>query len=486
MMNYFLMMKYLKLLPFLLLFCLQCLAQKKPKNIVVMLVDDMGWMDLSCQGSKFYETPNIDALAKDGVNFKRGYAACPVCSPSRAAIMTGKYPTKTGITDWIDSRDPAWDRNTRLMPAKNKLKIEPSETTIAELLKTAGYTTFFSGKWHLGDEGFYPENNGFDINKGGYSGGHPASYFAPYKNPRLPDGPTGEYLPERLANETSQFIKNSSPDKPFFAYHSFYLVHTPLQAKAELEAKYLAKRETLELKDDKAKIGEDVFHKQPFREVRTVQSHAKYAAMVEALDNAVGQIVKALKDKGLYENTLVIFTSDNGGLSTAEGSPTSNMPLRGGKGYMYEGGIRVPFIAKIPNYKNNNTESNIAVSGVDLYPTIAAFAGVKLPINNNIDGKNIMTLLNQKKDSGRTLFWHYPHYGNQGGGPASCIMENDMKLIYWYDSKKYELFNLGNDLGENNDLVNVEPQKFQALKGKLDKWLKETNAKFPTVNVNYK
>ena len=469
-----------------LFFSMNSLAQKKPRNVVVMLVDDMGWMDLSCQGSKFYETPNIDALAKDGVKFKRGYAACPVCSPSRAAILTGKYPPKTGITDWIDSRDPAWTMNTKLLPAKNKLNIEPAENTIAELLKTAGYDTFFSGKWHLGDEGFYPENNGFDINKGGYSGGHPASYFAPYKNPRLTDGPTGEYLPERLANETCQFIKDSSPDKPFFAYHSFYLVHTPLQAKADLEAKYKAKREALGLKDDKVKIGDDVFHKLPFREVRTVQSHAKYAAMVEALDKAVGQIVQTLKDKGLYENTLIVFTSDNGGLSTAEGSPTSNMPLRGGKGYMYEGGIRVPFIAKIPNHKSNHSESDLAVSGIDLFPTIAAFAGVNLPQNNSIDGKNIVALLDQKKPTERTLFWHYPHYGNQGGGPVSCIMEGNMKLIYWYDSQKYELFDIGNDLGENNDLVSAEPKKFQALKEKLDKWLTENNAKFPTVNLNYK
>lgn len=322
---------------------------KKKLNVLFFLVDDLGWQDLGYAGSKFYETPNIDALAKDSKIFKRAYAACPVCSPTRASIMTGKFPVRTGVTDWIGAPMlKGWYRNTELLPAAYSDRLALDEVTIAEALKEGSYNTFFAGKWHLGPEGFWPENQGFDINQGGVDKGNPGKgYFAPYTNPRLTDGPTGEYLPERLSDETSAYIKSQKgADHPFFVFHSFYLVHTPLLAKEALIAKYQRKKDSLQLKDEFEIIGKDVYDKTKDREVRANHSQVVYAAMVEALDQAVGKIVNTLKETGVYEETLIIFTSDNGGLSTSEGSPTSNLPLKAGKGWAYEGGIREPLIIR--------------------------------------------------------------------------------------------------------------------------------------------
>jgi arylsulfatase A-like enzyme len=318
-------------------------SQPTHPNIVFILADDLGWRDLGCFGSTFYETPNVDRLAATGMKFTQAYAACPVCSPTRASILTGKYPQRVGITDYVSpnrSNQPEhWSRNTRLLPAPYADRLPLAETTLAEALKTGGYATFFAGKWHLGPEGFYPENQGFDINKGGCEWGAPSAggrYFSPYGNPRLSDGPPGEHLPARLAAETAAFIA-AHRDQPFLAYLSFYSVHTPLMAREDLRQKYEAKAKSVH-------PAGAIWGKEGDRKVRLVQDHAVYAAMVEAMDQAVGVVLGKLDELHLTERTVVIFMSDNGGLSTSEGWPTANVPLRAGKGWLYEGGIREPMI----------------------------------------------------------------------------------------------------------------------------------------------
>jgi arylsulfatase A-like enzyme len=480
-------------LPILVAFWVLCCAMLPYRevpvlklNVLFFLVDDLGWMDLGFQGSSFYETPHLDALAKESMIFTRAYAACPVCSPTRASIMTGKNPVRTGITDWINHQKPnTWDRNTRLLPAKYTPQLALEEMTLAEMLQGAGYRTFFAGKWHLGGEGFYPENQGFQVNKGGYHAGNPGNFFAPFKNPKLSDKEDDHYLPERLSDETSQFISEQK-GQPFFAFHSFYLVHTPLQGQEHLIKKYQEKRDRLGLKDDMLPIGPDVYHLEKERTVRSVQSHVKYAAMIEALDNAVGKIVNTLKKAGLYEQTIIIFTSDNGGLSTSEGKPTSNFPLRAGKGYMYEGGIRVPLLIRVPGLAAIGQKTDAVAWSADLYPSIAALCGVKKTTTQKLDGVSLMPILkngNVKKQ--RTLFWHYPHYGNQGGGPASCIMRGDWKLIYWYDQAQYELFNIARDLGEKVNLASQEKERVLSMKKELDLWLQKNGAKFLQANPNF-
>lgn len=466
---------------------LSIFAQNAPKklNVVFLLADDLGWADMGYNGSTFYETPNLDALAKESVRFNRAYAACPVCSPSRAAIMTGKNPVETGITDFIMGNPAPWKANTRLMPAPNKTELALEETTLAETMKAAGYTTYFAGKWHLGDEGFYPENQGFDINIGGSKKGQPLSWFSPYKNPNLKDGETGEYLPERLSEETCHFIETHK-NTPFFAYHSFYLVHTPLKAKKDLIAKYQRKRDSLGLKDDMLPMGYDVYDVKKERTVRSTQSHVTYAAMMEALDAAVGKIVQKLKTEGLYDNTLIIFTSDNGGLSTSEGQPTSNFPIRGGKGWMYEGGIRVPLLMRLPHNAQNGSQTDDVAWGGDFYATIAEATGVSVSKNQKLDGQSLMPVLQGKNQKTRTLYWHYPHYGNQGGGPASCVMQGDYKLIHWYDDDRWELYNLKADREEKSNLLQKEATLALKMRKDLEKWLKKRAVKFPTKNAHYK
>ncbi len=295
-------------------------------NFLFFLVDDLGWKDLGCYGSSFYETPNVDRLAFTGMRFTAAYAACPVCSPTRASIMTGKYPARIGITDYIDpsgnNQPQRWKRDTRLLPAPYLDHLPLEEITVAERLKRDGYATFFAGKWHLGGQGFFPEDQGFDINMGGIARGGPyggKKYFSPYGNERLPDGPDGEHLPDRLASETVKFIE-ANQDKPFFAYLSFYSVHTPLMVREDLKQKYLDKKARIRSKGP-------IWGTEGDRKLRLVQDHAVYAAMVQAMDLAVGKVLDALDRLGIANNTVVIFMSDNGGLSTSEGHPTSNLPL---------------------------------------------------------------------------------------------------------------------------------------------------------------
>lgn len=462
---------------------------KKKLNILFFLVDDLGWKDLGYAGSTFYETPNIDALAKDSRRFNRVYAACPVCSPTRASIMTGKFPVRTGVTDYIGAPQAnEWKRNTQLLPANYNDRLALGEETIAEALKEGGYKTFYAGKWHLGPEGYWPENQGFDINKGGVDKGNPGKgYFVPYTNPRLPDGPPGEYLPERLANETSDYIKSQkNSTKPFFIFHAFYLVHTPLIGKQDLIDKYQHKKDSLHIPDEFKSIGNDVYDPSKQRRVRTSQSLPVYAAMVEALDQAVGKIVRTLKEEGLYDNTLIIFTSDNGGLSTSEGWPTTNSPLKGGKGWAYEGGIREPLLIRWPGITRPGTQSDAVVNSTDYYPTLLQAAGLPLRPKQHIDGISILPVLKGAKSPERKLFWHYPHYGNQGGAPFSSVLEGDFKLIKFYENGGYyELYNVKSDISEKKNILSAYTDKVKQLKADLEKFLKETNARIPVKNPDY-
>lgn len=456
------------------------LAGERP-NIVFFLADDLGQRDLGAYGSTFHETPNLDRLAVEGMLFTDAYASCPVCSPTRASILTGQWPQRTGITDYIGApTEPGlWKRNTKLLPAPYTDRLALDAPTLAKAMKGAGYATFFAGKWHLGPEGWWPENQGFDFNMGGIDRGGPyggKKYFSPYGNPRLTDGPEGEHLTDRLASETAQFIE-ANRDKPFFAYYSFYDVHTPLMAREDLRKKYEDKRERLGLKEAWGREGE--------RDVRLVQEHAIYAAMVEAMDLAVGKVLNKLDELGLREKTLVIFTSDNGGLSTSEGWPTSNLPLRGGKGWMYEGGIREPLIVRWPGVIEPGSVSETPVSSPDFFPTLLEAGGVEPTSGQVMDGLSLMPVFRGGQLADRALFWHYPHYGNQGGAPAAAVRRGDFKLIEWFEGDKVELFNVVIDPGEQSDLATEQAELAAGLRAELKLWQKEVGAKFPIPNPAY-
>ena len=453
-------------------------SPSKP-NFVFFLVDDLGWKDLGCYGSSFYETPNVDRLAATGMQFSQAYAACPVCSPTRASILTGKYPPRLGITTYINpaggNQPLNWQRQTPLLPAPYRDRLELDEVTLAESLQAAGYSTFFAGKWHLGSEGHWPEDQGFDVNKGGIDRGGPyggRKYFSPYGNPRLDDGPDGEHLPDRLAAETVRFIEQHQ-DQPFLAYLSFYSVHTPLMARKDLEQKYAKKREQLQNQTP-------IWGREGSRKLRLVQEHAVYAGMVEAVDLAVGKVLEALDTLELADNTVVILTSDNGGLSTSEGHPTSNLPLRGGKGWMYEGGIREPLLVRAPGVTEPGSHCDQIVTSADFYPSVLELANLPLQPDVHVDGMSILPLLRgQGRDRG-PVFWHFPHYGNQGGAPAGAVREGDWKLIEWYEDGRLELFNLKNDLAEQHDQSSQETELRDRLHDALQTWRTSVGAIMPT------
>ncbi|MBN1588926.1 MAG: sulfatase [Pirellulales bacterium] len=453
-------------------------AASKP-NFVFFLVDDLGWTDLGCCGSTFYETSNVDRLAATGMRFTNAYASSPVCSPTRASILTGKYPNRVRVTMAVSPTGKYspenWRRRTLMLPASMRDRLFLEEVTVAEALKQAGYATFFAGKWHLGPRGFWPENQGFDINRGGHHAGGPfwgKHYFSPYGNPCLKDGPDGEHLPARLATETVKFIEEHRDD-PFLAYLSFYSVHTPLMARQDLREKYQSKRESVA--HDGPRWG-----KERQRKVRLIHDHAVYAGMVEAMDQAVGRVLDALDRLGLAENTIVIFTSDNGGLSTSEGHPTSNLPLRAGKGWLYEGGIREPMIVRWPGVTQPNSVCDAAVISMDFYPTILEMAGLAPRPGQHVDGRSIAPLLRGERREQRPLFWHFPHYANQGGAPAAAVRDGDWKLIEWYEDGSLELFNLSDDPGEKNNLAEVKPEVRNSLHRKLDAWRKSVDVWMPT------
>ena len=437
-------------------------AAEKP-NVVLIVMDDLGQRDLGCYGSTYYKTPHIDALAKQGVRFTEAYAACPVCSPTRASILTGKYPQRVNITDWIPGQPDRPMHKLSRPIIRNELPLE--EITIAEALKSAGYATAHIGKWHLGGVGFEPQKQGFDINIGGDQTGNPASYFAPYKNktrgiPGLDNAPDGEYLTDRLTTEAIQFIA-ANRAKPFFLYLPHYGVHTPLQAKKDVIAKYAV-----------GKPGS--------------QGNPTYAAMVESMDDSVGRLMHTLDELKLRDNTLVIFTSDNGGLATLEGmpaAPTFNGPLREGKGYLYEGGVRVPLIMRGPGVVKPGVLDG-AVGSIDFMPTILDICGVTTDVK--MDGVSLKPKLAGTTQAARDLYWHYPHYANQGSKPGGAIRSGDYKLIEYYEDHRQELFNVKTDLSESRNLVAEKPEVVKELADKLAAWRKEVGAKMPTPNPNYK
>ncbi len=454
----------------------------RPPNVILILVDDLGWMDLGCQGSDFYQTPAIDRLATEGMRFTNGYAACSVCSPTRAAVQTGRYPHRIGVTDWIRSRFQRGDLGTpaanpteyvggkqqRLLCPPNPFWMEASERTIAEALQPAGYRSGYVGKWHLGDEAWYPEARGYDLNRGGCDYGQPPSYFDPFNNPNhrhesiragihnLPGRNAGEYLTHREADEAEAMIRQWK-DEPFFIQIAHYAVHTPIQAIPEVAAKY----------EDRQ--GQN-------------QQNAKYAAMVESVDDSTRQILDVLQELELDRRTIVIFTSDNGGLDR-NGDPTDNAPLRSGKGYAYEGGIRVPFLVRWPGEIPAGKVSDTPVCSIDLFPTILELTGATIPDDRPLDGLSIAGHL---KSGGAEslnrddLFWHFPHYRHPPG-PYSILRRGDWKLIKFWEGS-HELYHLGDDLGETTDLAGSFPDRVAELDAALLARLESDGAKLPRPN----
>ncbi len=454
-------------------------AAAPPPNVVVVLVDDLGWMDLGCQGSDFYRTPNIDRLAATGMRFTDGYASCAVCSPTRAALMTGRSPARLGITDWIRAEFQLSARqwpNVRnrfgyhstgsadrgLLTPVNELQLPHDEITLAELLKPLGYASAFIGKWHLGGRGHLPEDQGFGENYGGWDYGQPPSYFDPYVNlPRLPMGiPTlqprkpGEYLTDREADEAVGFIERHQ-ERPFLLYLSHYAVHTPIQGKQDLVSEY-----------ERARDGEG-------------QDDAVYAAMVHSVDDAMGQLLDALDRTGMADRTLIVFTGDNGGLDR-NGRPTENAPLRSGKGYAYEGGLRTPWIVRWPGVTAPGSVSAQPIASIDLLPTIAAAVGTRPPVDRAIDGIDLGPALRGSALPERPLLWHFPHYRHgPGHDPYSVIRQGDWKLIRFYDPPQAELYNLATDLGEENDRFKSEAARAASLASALDEGLRSMGARLP-------
>ncbi len=448
-------------------------ARKKTKrpNILLILIDDLGWMDLGCQGSRFYETPNIDKLAQQGMRFTNFYSACTVCSPTRASILTGKYPARLKITQHI----PVWSGQLRF-PEKAKYKpafmhmhLPREETTLAERLSGIGYHSCHIGKWHLGDEPYYPEKQGFDKNVAGCHWGQPPSYFYPYKRegkaptgykleiPTLTGGEPGEYLTDRLTNEAITYLQErAANDQPFYLNLWYYTVHTPIQAKEELLAKYQKKAQQW---GDKA------------------QGRPAYAAMIENLDSNVGKVLDALKSLDMDKDTLVIFTSDNGGLAAV----TDNSPLRSGKGSEFEGGIRVPLIVRYPDKIPADSVTDMIAISCDFLPTLAEMVGMPFSSSEHIDGVSLWNVLRQTGDAPkRPLFFHFPHFrGNVKVWPHGIMREGDWKLIEYYTLDKKLLFNLKDDIGETKDRSTAFPDVVQRMSQKLYEHLKAVDAEMP-------
>ena len=454
-------------------------------NILFILIDDMGWKDLTCYGSSFYETPHLDQLAQEGMQFTDAYAACPVCSPTRASILTGKFPATLGVTDYIGghARGKVIDA-----PYIDHLPLE--EKTIAAALKENGYRTYSVGKWHLGSEPFWPEHHGFDVNIGGCGWGHPqGGYFSPWGNPRLENGPEGEYLTDRITDEAVRLLQDNG-NTPFFMYLSHFAVHTPIQAPRDLIEKYQKKSKELGLDTKKTFEENGPFpcdhkkHKNIIR--RLLQSDPAYAAMVENLDSNIGRVLSALDELGMRDNTIVVFTSDNGGLATAEGSPTCNSPLSEGKGWMYEGGTREPLIIRWPGVIEPGSECKVPVTSPDFYPTFLEAAGLTSMPEQHCDGETLMPLLKGNDSLEReAIFWHYPHYGNQGGTPGSSVRAGDYKLIEFFEDGRLELYNLRDDISEKHNLAQEKPDLVKKLHAMLIEWREKVEAKIPEPNPEF-
>jgi arylsulfatase A-like enzyme len=435
-------------------------AQPGRPNIILILIDDMGWRDLGCMGSDLYRTPHIDALASGGMRFTQAYAAAPICSPTRASILTGQHPARLGMTDWLPGR--------RDLPSQKLLRpqlvnyLPEDSITLAEALKARGYRTAHIGKWHLGGAAHSPENNGFDLNIGGTQAGSPPGGYFKFNTPTLKLKP-GEYLTDRLTDEAVRFV-DQNREQPFFIYLAHYAVHIPLQPKEDVAARY---REVPK---------SDAIH-----------TNAVYAAMVESVDDSARRIMRKLEELSLADNTVVVFTSDNGGLSVREGAntpATSNHPLRTGKGYLYEGGIRVPLLIRWPAAVKAGSTCDVPVASADLYSTLIAAAGAEG--NHVVDGQSLLPLMKQQHGfQPRALYWHYPHYSNQGGRPSGAIRKGDWKLIEFFEDGRRELYNLADDPSESRDQGDKARQKADDLVAELVRWRQTTGAKLPTPNPDY-
>lgn len=473
--------------------------RKSQPNIIFFLIDDMGWKDLSCMGSVFYETPNIDRLGKNGKVFSKGYVASPVCSPTRASFMTGKYPASTGITDWINheriSNSFYGHSKGYLIDAPYLDHLPLEEKSIASSLKEGGYQTWHVGKWHLGKSPWYPENHGFDVNVGGCYIGSPqnSGYFSPWtdiealKNLDVPDG---TYLTDYLTDKAIELINERDINMPFYLNMWYYSVHTPIEAKQEKIEKYKKKAKNMGLDKLETFQQGDFFpfesNKNQRIKRRLLQSDPVYAAMIESLDENIGRLLDLLEEKGLDKDTLIVFTSDNGGLATAEGSPTCNLPLAEGKGWMYEGGVRVPWIITWPGKVGANTKSDIPITSTDVYPTFLEAAGLPLIPEQHKDGVSMIPeLLDTGLVERDAIYWHYPHYGNQGGTPGSSILVYPWKLIKFYEDDRLELYNLAKDPGELLNIIDDYTEKAAILAKKLNDWLKKNVVHYPTRNKQF-
>lgn len=462
-----------------------CLSAEKP-NFVFFLVDDLGKEDMSIEGSTFYETPRIDSIARRAMRFERGYSACQVCSPSRAAIQTGKTPARLDITDYIavnrGNQPEKWNRNTALLPAEYQPELPLEEVTLAEALRDGGYRTFFAGKWHLGGDGFTPEEQGYEVNVGGYHyGTPPGGYHSPYNNPKMSDDEPGAELPLRLGRDTASFVKEkAAAGEPFYAMLSFYSVHGPIHCSEDRWRKYQAKAEDMGL----TKREEPRFLFDRTKEVRQVQDHPIYAGMMAALDDAVGLVLDAIDEAGVRENTVIVFTSDNGGVSSGDGFATSCLPMRGGKGRQWEGGIRQPYYIAWPGVTDGGTTDTLA-TGMDFYPTLLEIAGLPPRPDQHVDGVSLVPAMKGGNLPERTLFWHYPHYGNQGGEPSAIAMNDEWKLIRYFEDDRAELYDVDADIGEQDDQAAANPEVVAALSEKLAAWQQEVGADFPTENPKY-
>ena len=442
-------------------------ARPAKLNIIFILADDLGYVDVGAYNPKtFYETPNIDGLAKRGMRFTQGYAACCVCSPTRGSIMTGKYPPRFGITNFIPG-----GKKGKLLPAPNADHLPLEEVTITESLRDAGYATFFAGKWHLGGGDFYPGAQGFPKELGGGP-----QFFYPRSDLPVPDHKDDPKTTERIVNEAVKFIGDHK-EQPFYAYLPFLAVHVPIGAREALVEKYTKKA---------ASVPENTWGQERANKVRQVQNDPIYAAMLEQLDTGIGRVLTALETNGLTEKTIVVFMSDNGGLSTAEGWPTSNLPLRGGKGWPYEGGVREPMIVVAPGVTKPGTTCDTPVISTDFYPTLLQLADQPLKPEQHLDGVSFVPLLKGESMSrGKPLYWHYPHYANQGGPPYGAIRDGDWKLIEWYEDGALELYNIPQDIGEKNNLTVQHPDQVKSLHEKLIAWRKDVGAEMPTPNPNF-
>jgi arylsulfatase A-like enzyme len=477
-------MKILK--PYFILFVVLGLelgfAKSSQPNILFILVDDLGKQDLGVEGSTFYETPRIDALARSGMRFNNGYSTCQVCSPSRASLVTGKYPARINITDWIGAKTGMdWKRNDKVLPTEYIHHIPTEETTIAEAFQASGYKTFFAGKWHLGGEGSYPEDHGFEINIGGHHrGSPPGGFFAPYNNPKMENPKDGTNLTLLLADKTADFIEGHTKkgEQPFFAYLSFYAVHAPVQTTKALWEKYQKKAMKNPHQGERFKVDRT-------KSVRQVQDNPVYAGMMETLDNAVGTVLDALKAAGVEENTIVVFTSDNGGATTGDAYATSALPFRGGKGRQWEGGIRQPYYIKAPGVTKPGSFSDSLATGTDFFPTLLDLAGLDLLPRQHVDGISLKKVLQGEELGDRYLFWHYPHYGNQGGEPSTILRFKNWKLIQYLEDQRLELYDLSKDIGEKNNIVRQYPEMALEMLKNMNEYRMDTNALMPTPDPRY-